>query len=264
MDDPPQAIPPSGTPAANPGRGRVALVTGASKGLGRSIALHLAAAGHRVIVNFFSSRDDAAALVAEIRESGGQAHCMGADVRDPACVAALFAEARRVFGPVEIVVNNATGPQPMKAIEAYAWQEYQDQLDYFVKAPVLIAQAALADMKQARWGRIIQIGSEVVDLGSSSYSAYVAAKAALVGLTRAWATELGPWGITVNLVAPGWIPVERHAGMAKSAFAAYLHGVPLQRQGTPAEVAGSVVYLAGESAGFVTGQCLAVNGGNTF
>jgi 3-oxoacyl-[acyl-carrier protein] reductase len=152
----------------------------------------------------------------------------------------------------------------MQPLEDYAWRDFQDQLDFFVKAPVLLTQATLAGMKRTRWGRIILIGSEVVDLGNANFSAYVAAKAAMVGLARAWATEFGPWQITVNLVAPGWIPVERHAGTPHEALAAYAAGVPLQRQGMPADIAGAVAYLASDEAAFVSGQCLAVNGGNTF
>jgi len=243
---------------------RTALVTGASQGLGRAIARRLAAAGHRVVVNYFSSADAAAATVAEIRAAGGQAHAVRGDARDPAQVAALVAETTRVFGAPEIVVHNATGPQPMRPLEAYAWSDFQDQLDFFVKAPVLLTQATVAAQKQARWGRIILVGSEVADLGNAHFSAYVAAKAAMVGLARAWATELGPWQITVNLVAPGWIPVERHAGTPPAALDQYARTVPLQRLGLPADVAGAVAYLAAEEAGFVTGQCLAVNGGNTF
>ncbi|HVU22921.1 MAG TPA: SDR family oxidoreductase [Opitutus sp.] len=243
---------------------RTALVTGASQGLGREIALRLAAAGHRVAVNYFSSVDAAERTVAAIRDSGGTAAAVRADVRDPAQVTALVAEITRLLGPPEIVVHNATGPQPMKPIENYAWCDFQDQLDFFVKAPVLLTQAMLAAMKQARWGRIILIGSEVIDLGNANFSAYVAAKAAMVGLARAWATEFGPSQITVNLVAPGWIPVERHAGTPPAALAAYTAAVPLQRQGTPADIAGAVAYLASDDAAFITGQSLAVNGGNTF
>lgn len=243
---------------------RTALVTGASHGLGRAIAIRLAVAGHRVIVNYFSSAIAAEATVAAIRADGGQAHAVRADVRDPAQVAALVAETGRIFGAPEIIVHNATGPQPMKPIERYTWADFQDQLDFFVKAPVLLTQATLPALKLAGWGRIILVGSEVVDLGNADFSAYVAAKASMVGLTRAWATEFGPWQITVNLVAPGWIPVGRHASTPQAALDSYAHAVPLQRQGGPADVAGAVAYLAAEEAGFVTGQCVAVNGGNTF
>jgi len=133
-----------------------------------------------------------------------------------------------------------------------------------VKAPVILTQATLAAMKAARSGRIILIGSEVVDLGNKNFSAYVAAKGAMVGLTRAWANEFGPWGITVNLVAPGWIPVERHAVASAADLAEYAAKVPLQRQGKPEDVGGVVAYLASPAANFVTGQCWSVNGGNTF
>lgn len=243
---------------------RTALVTGASQGLGRAIALRLGAAGHRVVVNYFSSIGAAGETVAAITAAGGTARAVRADVRDAAQVAALVEETTRVFGAPEIIVHNATGPQPMQPLEAYAWTDFQDQLDFFVKAPVLLTQATLHAMKQARWGRIILIGSEVVDVGNANFSAYIAAKAAMVGLARAWATEFGPWQVTVNLVAPGWIPVERHAGTPPDALAAYAGAVPLQRQGQPADVAGAIAYLATEEAGFVTGQTLAVNGGNTF
>jgi 3-oxoacyl-[acyl-carrier protein] reductase len=243
---------------------RTALITGASKGLGRSIAEQLAAAGHRVVVNYFSSSREANAVVEGIRAKGGEAIAVQADVRDPAQVQELVTAAETVFGSIAIIVHNATGPQPMKPLENYTWTDFQDQLDFFVKAPVLLTQATIAAMRRARWGRIILIGSEVFDLGNADFSAYVAAKGAMVGLTRAWAREFGPAQVTVNLVAPGWIPVERHAGSPAAALSTYAQAVPLRRQGAPADVGASVVYLASEGAGFVTGQCVSVNGGNTF
>jgi 3-oxoacyl-[acyl-carrier protein] reductase len=244
--------------------GKTALVTGASYGLGRAIAVHLACRGHTVAVNFFRSQDHAEETVARCRAQGARAAAFQADVRDAAQVAAMVRRIQEECGEIGTVVHNATGPQPMRPVEEYSWDEYQDQLDYFVKAPVLVTQATLAPMKKARAGRIILIGSDVVDLGNANFSAYVAAKGAMVGLARAWATEFGPWGITVNLVAPGWIPVERHAEALPEERAAYAAGVPLRRQGKPADVAGAVAYLASEEANFVTGQCWAVNGGNTF
>lgn len=242
----------------------VALVTGASKGLGRAIAIGLGRAGHRVVVNYHSDRAGAEATARAITESGGSALIQGADVTNEAAVRMMISEIVRAWGPVEILVNNATGPQPVKPVEGYTWADYAFQLDYFVKAPVLLTQATLAEMKNRRRGRIIHIGSEVVDLGVANYSAYVAAKAAMVGLTRSWASEFGPWQITVNLVSPGWIPVERHADVGAEALQGYAAGVPLRRQGTPEDVAAAVVYLASEGANFVTGQQIAVNGGKTF
>ncbi len=242
---------------------RVALVTGASKGLGRVIAEHLGRAGYRVVVNYRSSHAEADAVVTAIRAAGGEAVAVPADVIDPAGVRELVAGTERAFGPVEILVNNATGPQPMLALEEYTWQDYQDQLDFFVKAPVLLAQAIVPRMKAARWGRIVNIGSEVTRLGNVNFSAYVAAKSALEGLTLSWAREFGPSQITVNNVAPGWIPVERHRDIPATSREGYARGVPLQRQGTPDDVAQAVLYFASDAAGFVTGQILSVNGGNT-
>jgi 3-oxoacyl-[acyl-carrier protein] reductase len=243
---------------------KVALITGGSRGLGKAMALSLASAGHHVVVNYAHSRAEAEGTVLECQKLGAQAMAVRANVCDHAATAAMVAEIEQVWGSVNVVVHNATGPQPMLALEDYCWDDFQAQLDFFVKAPVLLTQAVLPRMKAAAGGRIILIGSEVVNLGNARFSAYVAAKAAMVGLTRAWASEFGPWGITVNLVAPGWIPVGRHAAAQVSDLAAYAQGVPLLRQGSPADVAAAVTYLASAAAGFVTGQCLSVNGGNTF
>jgi len=244
--------------------GNVALVTGGSRGLGRAISVALAASGHRVVVNYWQSAAAAEETVAECRAAGGEAIAVRADVCDAAAVRALVEATKQAFGPVEVLVANATGPQPMLPLEEYRWQDFQNQLDFFVKSPFLLMQETIAAMKAARSGRVILIGSEVIDLGNVNFSAYVAAKGAMVGLTRSWANEFGPWAITVNLVAPGWIPVERHAGSAAADLAAYAQKVPLRRQGVPADVGAAVAYLASEAANFVTGQCWTVNGGNTF
>ncbi len=169
------------------------------------------------------------------------------------------------FGPVEILVNNATGPQPNNPLGAYVWQDFQDQLDFFLKAPLLLMQQTLPAMKQAKWGRVIHIGSEVAELGNANFSSYASAKAAMVGLTRSWANELGADGITVNLIASGWIPVERHREQPGdlSGMDAYLQGVPLGRHGVPEDVGFAVAFLASDEANFITGQRLAVNGGKT-
>src|SRR5690606_7331262 len=143
------------------------------------------------------------------------------------------------------------------------WEDHLRQLRFFVKAPLLILQAVLPGMKEAGSGRIINIGSEVTDLGNPEFGHYVAAKAAMHGLTRSWARELGPYGITVNTVEPGWIPVERHAGTPPEAFQEYLHGVALGRMGAPLDVAEAVAFLASPAARFITGQRIAVNGGKT-
>jgi Dehydrogenases with different specificities (related to short-chain alcohol dehydrogenases) len=252
------------TVSRSPLNGKIALVTGASRGLGRAIALALARAGARVAVNYCRSHEAAAAVVQAIREEGGTALPVPADVCDPASLDAMLDQIRHTWGEVEVLVHNATGPQPMKPFEEYSWEDFQQQLDFFVKAPVILTRKVLPSMKAARAGRIINIGSEVVNLGSANFSAYVAAKAAMVGLTRSWAREFGPWNITVNCVEPGWIPVERHQGVPAAELDAYTQNVPLRRQGVPDDVGGMVVFLAGDGGNFLSGQCIAVNGGNTF
>ena len=242
---------------------RTALVTGASRGLGAAMAVALAEAGHRVAVNYFANPGRAEQLCAELRGRGLLARAFGADVRDDVAVKRLVHEVETALGPIEILVVNATGHQPMLPIEQQTWQSYLDQLEFFVKSPLLLAQAVLPGMRTRRFGRIVQIGSEVVDLGNARFANYVAAKAAQLGQTRSWARELGPAGITVNLIAPGWIPTERSVDASAAEKAAYVQGVPLRRMGNPEEVGRVVAFLASDDAGFVNGQKIAVNGGNT-
>jgi 3-oxoacyl-[acyl-carrier protein] reductase len=242
---------------------RTALVTGASRGLGAAIAIELAASGHRVAVNYFNSPDGAARVCAQIHAADGEAIPVKADVRNEAEIARMIAEIEHAFGPIGILVPNATGPQPMPSIEEQTWQLYLDQLEFFVKSPLLLLQRVLPGMKEQRWGRVIQIGSEVVELGNPRFANYVAAKGAQLGQTRSWARELAPSGITVNSVAPGWIPTERHADASLADMDAYAATVPMQHMGQPEDVGRMVAYLAGDAARFITGQKFAVNGGNT-
>ena len=242
---------------------RVALVTGASRGLGAATAVKLAACGARVAVNSFGSPDKAARVVEQIRRAGGEAEVFVADVRDEAQVGGMVKGVGDLFGPVDVLVINATGPQPFVKIEELTWRACLDQLEFFVKSPVLLAGAVLGPMKRRRYGRIIHIGSEVIDKGVPEFSNYVAAKGAQLGLARSWAMELAPWGITVNTVAPGWIPTERHANDPQEMKDQYAAGVPMRHMGEATDVAEAVAFLASDGARFVTGQKLAVNGGNT-
>jgi len=242
---------------------RVALVTGASRGLGAAIAESLAVAGAAVAINCFGSAEKAEALAHSLREFGARATAFKADVRDEAQVRQMVADVEALYGPIDILVLNATGPQPMLKLEELTWRACLDQLEFFVKSPVLLVQATLAQMKRRRHGRIIQIGSEVFDRGVPEFSNYVSAKGAQLGLSRSWARELAPFQITVNTVSPGWIPTERHANDSQQAKDAYAAEVPMRRMGIPEDVGAAVAFLASDAANFVTGQNIAVNGGNT-
>ena len=237
-----------------------ALVTGAGRGLGAEIARTLAARGWAVAVNDLRSPDD---VVAGILAEGGEAVVAPGDVTDEDDVTRLVAAAADQLGPIGCLVANATGPQPVVRFADLTWRTHLDQLEFFVKSPTLLAQAVVPGMKALGGGRIVHIGSDMPDRALPGWSAYSAAKAGLVALTHTWAKELGPHAITVNVVAPGWIPVERHAGASPAERAAYAAEVPLRRMGTPAEVAATVAFLASEEAAFVSGQCLPVNGGHT-
>lgn len=243
--------------------GKVALVTGGSRGLGAAICRSLGRRGAAVAVNTFGSPEKAQVVADAIRGDGGRAEVFKADVRDEGQVKAMVEGVGTKLGPVEILVCNATGPQPFLKLEELTWQACLDQLDFFVKSPILLAKAVVPGMKARRSGRIIQIGSEVFEKGVPNFSNYVQAKGAQLGLTRSWANELAPWQITVNLVAPGWIPTERHAGDSQAMKDAYAAGVPMKRMGVPEDVGEAVAFLASDSARFITGQRVSVNGGNT-
>lgn len=242
---------------------RVALVTGASRGLGAAIALALGRCGAKVAVNYHASPEKAQAVAQEIRRAGGEARAFQADVRDEAQVAQLVEQVRAAFGPVDVLVPNATGPQPFVPLEQLTWRACLDQLEFFVKSPMLLAKAVVGPMKQRRYGRIINVGSEVFEKGVPEFSNYVSAKGAQLGLTRSWAMELAPFNITVNLVAPGWIPTERHVSDPQPIKDAYAAAVPMRRMGVPSDIGEAVAFLASDAANFITGQKLSVNGGNS-
>jgi 3-oxoacyl-[acyl-carrier protein] reductase len=244
-------------------KGHVAVVTGSSTGLGKAITLALGQAGAAVAVNYFNNQPRAEKAFAELRGAGVEGVLVRSDVTTEQGVDLLFREAERRLGPPDILVVNATCDQPHKNIEDYDWDFYQSMLDFFVKSPFLLTRRGLAAMKRKRWGRIINITSEVFARALGSFSAYVAAKGGQIGWSRSMATELAPHGITVNTVAPGWIPVERHEKDPQQEKDAYFRLIPMGRWGVPEDVASAVTYFASEEASFVTGQTLCVNGGMT-
>jgi 3-oxoacyl-[acyl-carrier protein] reductase len=242
---------------------RVALITGSSKGLGKAMAMSLGAQGCAVALNYCHGKEKAEETFAEFTDQGYRGVLVQANAIDTAEVTRMCAEVRDTLGPIDILIPNATGPQPLKSIEDYDWAFYQEMIDFFIKSPYLLTRACLPHMKEQRWGRIINIGSEVFDRGVGNFSAYVAAKGGQRGWTRSMANELAPWNITVNMVSPGWIPVERHDNDPADLKAEYLAEIPLGRWGVPNDIACACRFLASEDAGFITGQTLVVNGGLT-
>jgi NAD(P)-dependent dehydrogenase (short-subunit alcohol dehydrogenase family) len=239
--------------------GRVALVTGAARGLGRAAAERLLADGARVAVNV-RHREQGEALV---RDLGSEVLVLLGDVSVASAVAAFVAEILARFGRLDILVNNAAAAYSTR-FEKITEEEWRRALDVNLTAPFLCTQAVVPAMKTQGYGRVINLsstaGKSVSTLGGAHYTA---SKAGLLGLTRASAKELGPFGITVNAVCPGLIDTEltrEHA--SDDELAAHARSFPVPRLGTAAEVAGLIAFLASEQAGYITGASLDINGGD--
>jgi 3-oxoacyl-[acyl-carrier protein] reductase len=243
--------------------GRVALVTGSSRGLGAVIARRLAQDGLAVAVSGRPGDEQVSEVTRSIRDCGGTAEAFWADVTDEQQAGELADAVTGRLGPVDVLVLNATGPQPEAPVAEVAWDDHLAQLDFFVKSPVLLGRALMPAMQARRYGRIVHIDSEVAHRPPPGRSAYATAKNAQIGLTLSWARELARYGITVNTVAPGFIPVERHAGVPEQVRQAYLASVPAGRMGTPSDIAHAVSFLADERSGFITGQRIVVDGGRS-
>ncbi len=241
--------------------GHVALVTGSSKGLGRAMARALGVAGAKVALNYCHDQGKALEALDEFKRAGGEGMLVQGDVTDEEAVQRIHREVASELGDIDILLVNATCDQPHMPIEQYDWDFYQKMLDFFIKSPYLLTRACLPAMKRNGFGRIINIGSEVFHLGVPNFSAYVAAKGGQNGWSRSMARELAPHGITVNMISPGWIPVERHEKEPQEWKDAYLPTIPVGRWGVPDDLSSTVVYLASEASCFVTGQNIHVNGG---
>ncbi|WP_326624107.1 MULTISPECIES: SDR family NAD(P)-dependent oxidoreductase [unclassified Streptomyces] len=242
--------------------GRVALVTGAGSGIGAATARLLAARGMRVVVNYLRSSKSAEEVVAGIEAAGGQAMAVQADVREAAAVGSMVEQVQAAWGGVDVLVHNALIPYAVKPFQDMTWEELGGKLDAEMHAAFLVTKAVLPAMTEQGWGRIIYLGTGLSRRPREGMIALGTAKAALEQFARYVAQELGPQGITVNVVAPG--PVESR--MADDVFddahkQRQVAATPLGRLAYPADVAQAVAFYAGEDNAFMTGTTAAVNGG---
>jgi 3-oxoacyl-[acyl-carrier protein] reductase len=240
--------------------GKIALVTGGSRGIGRAISLRLAALGAKVLVNYVSRSDAADETVSLIQQEGGAARVVQFDVSDFNGVQEAFKKILSEEGRLDILVNNAgiTRDGLLARMPEEAWDAV---LTTNLKGAFNCIKAASRPMMKQRWGRIINISSVIGFAGNAGQVNYSAAKAGLVGLTKSVGRELASRGVTVNGVAPGYIETDMTSGLAEEVTAKILSEIPLGTLGKPEDVAAAVAYLVSEDAGYVTGQFIHVNGG---
>ena len=242
--------------------GKVAVVTGGSRGIGRAVALSLGALGARVIVNYAGRKDAADEVVAALEAAGGQAQVLQCDVSSEAEVLDGFGRLEAAWGGVDILVNNAGVSRDQLFVRMKS-EEWHANIDTNLKGAFLCCRAVTKGMMKKRSGRIINMSSVIGLTGNAGQAAYSASKAGLLGLTRSLAKELSSRNILVNALAPGFIATDMTAVHGDRLVNSVLPQIPLGRLGSPSDVADAVVFLASPLANYITGQVFAVDGGMT-
>ena len=240
--------------------GKVALVTGASRGIGRAIALKLAAEGAKVAINYAGNTAKAEEVKAEIEKNGGEAILVQADVADSAAVEAMVNATVEAFGQIDILVNNA-GITRDGLMMRMKDEDFDAVINTNLKGVFYCTKLVSKLMMNKRSGRIINMASVVGLMGNAGQTNYAAAKAGVIGFSKSAAKELAARGITVNMVAPGFIDTDMTAAMTDKAKEMTLTGIPLNRMGTPEDVANAVAFLVSDNASYITGQVINVDGG---
>jgi 3-oxoacyl-[acyl-carrier protein] reductase len=246
--------------AAKELEGKVALVTGASRGLGRAIALKLAGLGSKVAVNYVASDEEANKLVEEIERRGGEAMLAKADVADAGAVKATTQQVVARWGKIDILVNNA-GIVRDSLLPRMSDESWDEVINTNLRGAYLCTKFALRSMMEQPWGRIINISSLAGLLGNTGQANYAAAKGGLIAFTRSVAKEVGSRNITANAIAPGFITTDMTDKLPEEAQAAILSRISLKCFGSPGDVAELVAFLASERAGYITGQVIGIDGG---
>lgn len=240
--------------------GKTAVVTGGSRGIGRAICIELAKQGANIVVNFSGSEAKAAEVVKEIEALGPKAVAIQANVADSTAVESLMKQALEAFGTIDILVNNA-GITRDNLLMRMKEQEWDDVIDTNLKGVFLCTKAVTRQMMKQRAGRIINISSIVGVVGNPGQANYVAAKAGVIGLTKTTAQELASRNILVNAIAPGFITTEMTDALPEEIKETMLKQIPLAKLGQPEDIAKAVVFLASDSANYITGQTLHIDGG---